>query len=112
RRLCRAQCSYPASDVRRGLGASSSGGHCERGVRCCRCTVRRLTNDGGEGLPKAPKPRGENSMTRTITLWVNGKEHTVEVPVHRLLIDCLRYDLGRTGTKEGGSVGGGGACTV
>ena len=40
-------------------------------------------------------------MTRTITLRVNGKEHTVEVPVQRLLIDCLRYDLGLTGTKEG-----------
>ena len=51
-------------------------------------------------------------MTRTITLRVNGKEHTVEVPVQRLLIDCLRYDLGLTGTKEGCSVGVCGACTV
>src|SRR5213592_147890 len=51
-------------------------------------------------------------MTRTITLRVNGKEHTVEVPVQRLLIDCLRYDLGLTGSKEGCSVGVCGACTV
>jgi len=51
-------------------------------------------------------------MTQTITLRVNGKEHTVEVPVQRLLIDCLRYDLGLTGTKEGCSVGVCGACTV
>ena len=51
-------------------------------------------------------------MTRTITLRVNGKEYTVEVPVQRLLIDCLRYDLGLTGTKEGCSVGVCGACTV
>jgi aerobic carbon-monoxide dehydrogenase small subunit len=51
-------------------------------------------------------------MTRTITLRVNGKEHTIEVPVQRLLIDCLRYDLGLTGTKEGCSVGVCGACTV
>ncbi len=51
-------------------------------------------------------------MTRTITLRVNDKEHTVEVPVQRLLIDCLRYDLGLTGTKEGCSVGVCGACTV
>ena len=56
--------------------------------------------DGGESLSIAPKPRGEYSMTRTITLRVNGKEHSVEVPVQRLLIDCLRYDLGLTGTKE------------
>lgn len=51
-------------------------------------------------------------MTRSITLRVNGKEHTLEVPVQRLLIDCLRYDLGLTGTKEGCSVGVCGACTV
>jgi carbon-monoxide dehydrogenase small subunit len=43
---------------------------------------------------------------------VNGKDYTADVPVQRLLIDCLRYDLGLTGTKEGCSVGVCGACTV
>jgi carbon-monoxide dehydrogenase small subunit len=43
---------------------------------------------------------------------VNGKECTAEVPSQRLLIDCLRYDLGLTGTKEGCSVGVCGACSV
>ncbi len=51
-------------------------------------------------------------MTRTITLRVNGQEHRLEVPIQRLLTDCLRYDLGLTGTKEGCSVGVCGACTV
>lgn len=51
-------------------------------------------------------------MTRTITLRVNGQEHILEVPIQRLLTDCLRYDLGLTGTKEGCSVGVCGACTV
>lgn len=51
-------------------------------------------------------------MKRTISLRVNGQEHTLEVPTQRLLIDCLRYDLGLTGTKEGCSVGVCGACTV
>ena len=36
----------------------------------------------------------------------------MDVPTNRLLIDCLRYDLGLTGTKEGCSVGVCGACTV
>jgi carbon-monoxide dehydrogenase small subunit len=51
-------------------------------------------------------------MMQTISLRVNGQEHTLEVPSQRLLIDCLRYDLGLTGTKEGCSVGVCGACTV
>jgi carbon-monoxide dehydrogenase small subunit len=51
-------------------------------------------------------------MTHTIRMRVNGKDYTVEVPSQRLLIDCLRYDLGLTGTKEGCSVGVCGACTV
>lgn len=51
-------------------------------------------------------------MQKTIRFKVNGKKHSLEVPTHRLLIDCLRYDLGLTGTKEGCSVGVCGACTV
>ncbi len=51
-------------------------------------------------------------MTHTIRMRVNGKDHTLDVPAQRLLIDCLRYDLGLTGTKEGCSVGVCGACSV
>lgn len=51
-------------------------------------------------------------MTQQISLRVNGQQHTLDVPPHRLLIDCLRYDLGLTGSKEGCSVGVCGACTV
>ena len=51
-------------------------------------------------------------MTQTIHLQVNGQEHTLEVPPQRLLLDCLRYDLGLTGSKEGCSIGVCGACTV
>ncbi|HEY7486813.1 MAG TPA: (2Fe-2S)-binding protein [Streptosporangiaceae bacterium] len=48
----------------------------------------------------------------TIRLSVNGREHEVKVAPGRLLLDCLRYDLGLTGTKEGCGVGVCGACTV
>ena len=51
-------------------------------------------------------------MTRAIRLTVNGKSHRVEVPTYRTLLDCLRYDLGLTGSKEGCGVGVCGACTV
>ena len=51
-------------------------------------------------------------MDQHIRLRVNGVDHQLEVPARRLLVDCLRYDLGLTGTKEGCSVGVCGACTV
>ena len=51
-------------------------------------------------------------MNRTIHLKVNGRDHDVDVQPQQLLVDCLRYDLGLTGTKEGCSVGVCGACTV
>lgn len=51
-------------------------------------------------------------MDQRIHLKVNGTDHQLEVPARRLLVDCLRYDLGLTGTKEGCGVGICGACTV
>ena len=48
----------------------------------------------------------------TVRFRVNGKDRTVQVPPYRLLLDCLRNDLGLTGTKEGCAVGVCGACTV
>jgi carbon-monoxide dehydrogenase small subunit len=51
-------------------------------------------------------------MTRVVRLTVNGAVHEIEVPTYRTLLDCLRYDLGLTGSKEGCGVGVCGACTV
>ena len=51
-------------------------------------------------------------MNQQIRLTITGTEHELEIPARRLLVDCLRYDLGLTGTKEGCSVGVCGACTV
>jgi len=51
-------------------------------------------------------------MNQHVSFKVNGTEHELDVPARRLLVDCLRYDLGLTGTKEGCSVGVCGACTV
>jgi len=47
-----------------------------------------------------------------ITLTVNGRRREVEVPVNLTLLDCLRDELGFTGTKECCDVGECGACTV
>ena len=51
-------------------------------------------------------------IKQKISLTVNGQRHDVEVPTTRTLIDCIRYDLGLTGSVEGCGVGVCGACTM
>ena len=50
--------------------------------------------------------------TYPITLQVNGIPYDLTVPARRLLSDCLRHDLGLTGTHVGCEHGVCGACTV
>jgi aerobic carbon-monoxide dehydrogenase small subunit len=47
-----------------------------------------------------------------VHLVVNGTPRTARVPARRLLSDCLRHDLGHTGTHVGCEHGVCGACTV
>src|SRR5207253_10145674 len=47
-----------------------------------------------------------------IRFTLNGETVDVRVPAERLLVDLLRDDLGKTGTKDGCSVGVCGLCTV
>ena len=47
-----------------------------------------------------------------IRFTLNGAAVEVDVPGERLLVDLLRDDLGKTGTKDGCSVGVCGLCAV
>ena len=47
-----------------------------------------------------------------VRFTLNGAPVEVTVPAERLLVDLLREDLGKTGTKDGCSVGVCGLCTV
>lgn len=47
-----------------------------------------------------------------IQLNVNGEAREVAIPLHKLLIDVLREDLGLTGTKRGCDDSSCGACAV
>ena len=49
---------------------------------------------------------------RTITVTVNGKSYTKEVPTRLLLSDFLRHELMLTGTHVGCEHGVCGACTI
>src|SRR5262245_18435698 len=49
---------------------------------------------------------------KPLQLTVNGQKVVAEVEPATLLLDCLRDDLGLTGTKEGCGTGDCGACTV
>ena len=51
-------------------------------------------------------------MNQKVRFRVNGADHELDIPARRLLVDCIRYDLGLTGTKEGCSVGVCGSCAV
>jgi carbon-monoxide dehydrogenase small subunit len=52
------------------------------------------------------------SETRQITLTVNNKKYTENVPVRVTLADFLRHQLGLTGTHLGCEHGVCGACTI
>lgn len=51
-------------------------------------------------------------MKQVVQLRINGEDYEVAVEPYRTLLDCIRDDIGLTGTKKGCDLGDCGACTV
>src|SRR5690606_3882855 len=82
-----------------------------------RARLGRLPAPPGRGAGRAgAQGRGQGggwmNSEHEITLNVNGTTRRARVPGRRLLSDCLRQDLGLTGTHVGCEHGVCGCCTV
>ena len=52
------------------------------------------------------------SDTRRVSITVNGRKYDLTIETRTTLVDCLRHELGLTGTHVGCEHGVCGACTV
>src|SRR5467141_1067374 len=80
------------------MGASSTGARWFRRLPNVRCGTRPALNSGIDPM--------------VVTFNLNGNPVEVEVESRTTLVDCLRHQLGLTGTHVGCEHGVCGACTV